>query len=120
MTITRPPAEVPAPARPEPLSSYARAYWARVRGGEMGSLPAVLAIVVLVAGFGLADRVLLMGPRPGRILESFEVALPRPRWDYDVRARPEFAELRGLLWARIREMVLADPSSDFFRRGESG
>ena len=65
----------------------------------------------------LADRVLLMGPRPGRILESFEVPLPRPRWDYDVRARPEFAELRGLLWARIREMVLADPNSDFFRRG---
>lgn len=59
MTITRPPAEVPAPERSEPLSSYARAYWARVRGGEMGSLPAVLAIAALVAGFGLADRVFL-------------------------------------------------------------
>jgi len=65
----------------------------------------------------LADRVLLMGPRPGRILESHAVPLPRPRWDYDVRARPEFADLRGLLWERIRAMVLDDPDSDFFRRG---
>jgi NitT/TauT family transport system ATP-binding protein len=68
----------------------------------------------------LADRVLLMAPRPGRILESFEVALPRPRWDYDVRARPEFAELRGLLWDRIRSMVTSDPASDFFDRGTGG
>ena len=63
------------------------------------------------------DRVLLMGPRPGRVLESHAVALPRPRWDYDVRAHPEFVALRGLLWERIRAMVIDDPESDFFRRG---
>ena len=65
----------------------------------------------------LADRVLLMSPRPGRILESHEVPLPRPRWDYDARARPEFTGLRALLWERIRAMVMEDPESDFFRRG---
>ncbi len=43
----------------------------------------------------LADQVVLMGPRPGRVLESHDVPLPRPRWDYDVRARPAFTELRG-------------------------
>ncbi len=64
----------------------------------------------------LSDRVLLMGPRPGRVLQSFDVPLPRPRWDYDVRARPEFAELRAELWGRIRDMVVSDPGSDFFRR----
>lgn len=64
----------------------------------------------------LADRVVLMGPRPGRILASYDVPLPRPRRDYDARARPEFAELRAELWARIREMVISDPGSDFFRR----
>lgn len=68
----------------------------------------------------LADRVLLMGPRPGRIVESHTVGLPRPRWDYDVRARPEFTELRALLWERIRAMVVDDPESDFFRRGGRG
>jgi NitT/TauT family transport system ATP-binding protein len=64
----------------------------------------------------LADRVILMGPRPGRVLAAYDVPLPRPRRDYDVRARPEFAELRAELWARIRQMVISDPGSDFFRR----
>jgi D-xylose transport system permease protein len=58
-TITRPPAEVASPAKPEPLSSHARAYVRRVRSGEIGSLPAVLAILVLVVGFGIADPVFL-------------------------------------------------------------
>jgi NitT/TauT family transport system ATP-binding protein len=64
----------------------------------------------------LADQVALIGPRPGRIVELFEVGLPRPRWDYDVRARPEFIELRNALWNRIRTMVTSDPGSGFFRR----
>jgi NitT/TauT family transport system ATP-binding protein len=64
----------------------------------------------------LADRVVLMGPRPGRILEIVDVPLPRPRWEYDVRARPEFIDLRNYLWNRIRTMVIADPNSDFFQR----
>ena len=68
----------------------------------------------------LADKVMLMGPRPGRILEVFDVALPRPRWEYDVRVRPEFVELRGLLWDRIREMVMSDPTSDFYQRAVGG
>lgn len=63
----------------------------------------------------LADKVMLMGPRPGRILEVFDVNLPRPRWDYDVRAHPEFIDLRNRLWERIRAMVLDDPTSEFFR-----
>ena len=64
----------------------------------------------------LADQVMLMGPRPGRILETFDVELPRPRWEYDAHSRPEFVELRNLLWDRIKTMVMSDPSSDFFQR----
>jgi NitT/TauT family transport system ATP-binding protein len=64
----------------------------------------------------LADRVVLMGPRPGRILEVIDVRLPRPRSDYDVRAHPEYIELRNYLWNRIRNLVISDPSSDFFHR----
>lgn len=59
MTLTRPPAEVVAPAKPAPLASYTREYWGRVRAGEMGALPAVLAIAVLAAGFGLAHPAFL-------------------------------------------------------------
>ena len=64
----------------------------------------------------LCDRVVLMSPRPGRIVESLEVPLKRPRFDYDVRATALFAEMRAHLWARLRDMVVNDPNSDFFRR----
>ncbi|WP_127090812.1 ABC transporter ATP-binding protein [Aquabacter cavernae] len=47
----------------------------------------------------LADRVLVMSPRPGRIVEEIKVDLPRPR-DLDTMSEPAFAELvrhiRGL------------------------
>lgn len=64
----------------------------------------------------LADQVVLMGPRPGRILEVIDVGLDRPRWSYDVRAEKRFIELRAYLWDRIRTLVLTDPESDFFGR----
>jgi NitT/TauT family transport system ATP-binding protein len=64
----------------------------------------------------LADRIVLMSPRPGRVLEVIDVPLPRPRWEYDVRAAPEFIRLRAYLWDRVREMVTTDASSDFFGR----
>ena len=73
----------------------------------------------------LSDRIVLMGPRPGRVLEVLDVDLPRPRWSYDIRAEPGYLELRNHLWQRIREMVLSDPASDFYGRdldrpGEKG
>lgn len=67
----------------------------------------------------LADQVVLMGPRPGRILEVIDVGLERPRWRYDVRAEKRFIELRAYLWDRIRTLVLTDPESDFFGRNLS-
>lgn len=57
----------------------------------------------------LADRVVLMRPRPGRVDEIIEVNLPRPRWEHDLRALPEFVTTRAHMWERIREMVSAQP-----------
>ena len=64
----------------------------------------------------LADRIVLMGPRPGTIDEILPVALPRPRWDYDFRATPEFLDRRAYLWQRIRGMVADQPE---FRVGRA-
>ncbi len=47
----------------------------------------------------LADRVLVMTPRPGRIIEEIAVNLPRPR-PFDVVANPEF----GAQVQRIRAL----------------
>ena len=65
----------------------------------------------------LADRIVLMGPRPGAVEEELSVSLPRPRWSYDFRAAPEFLERRAYLWERIRGMVADQPE---FRTAPAG
>lgn len=63
----------------------------------------------------LSDRIVLMGPRPGRIVETLDVDLDRPRWAYDARADDRYIKLRAYLSSRMRELVLSDPQSDFYR-----
>ena len=68
----------------------------------------------------LSDQILLMGPRPGRIVETLDIDLPRPRWDYDARARPDYLAIRKHLWSRLRDMVMTDPESDFYQARATG
>lgn len=63
----------------------------------------------------LSDRIVLMGPRPGRVVETLDVDLDRPRWEYDAHADERYIKLRAYLSARMRELVLSDPQSDFYR-----
>jgi len=56
----------------------------------------------------LADRVLLLSPGPGRVRRIVPVDLPRPRWEYDVRAHPDFAQIRAELWSALRGDLLAE------------
>jgi hypothetical protein len=51
---------------------------------------------------------------PGRIVEAIEIDLPRPRWTYDARSRPDYLYIRQHLSNRLREMVVSDPESDFY------
>lgn len=51
----------------------------------------------------LGDRVVLLSPRPGRVQESVDVPLPRPRQD-GIDRLPEFIELKEYLWQKLREM----------------
>jgi NitT/TauT family transport system ATP-binding protein len=51
----------------------------------------------------LADRVVVMTPRPGRIARVLDVALPRPRTmelEFDARFKAVSDEVRGLIFTR--------------------
>jgi NitT/TauT family transport system ATP-binding protein len=49
----------------------------------------------------LADRVLVMTPRPGRIIEEVKVEIPRPR-DFEVMGRPDFVDYVQRIRGRFR------------------
>jgi len=49
----------------------------------------------------LSDRVGVMSARPGQLIEIVETCWPRDR-DSTIVSRPEFGEVTGRLWARLR------------------
>lgn len=51
----------------------------------------------------LGDRVVLMTPRPGRVRETLDVPLPRPR-PPDLDKNPTVIELKEYLWQQLRAM----------------
>lgn len=52
----------------------------------------------------LADRIVLMSARPGRVEEVIDVNIPRPRNQEGIEQTPEFVELKEYLWSRLRDM----------------
>ena len=59
----------------------------------------------------MADRVIVMSRRPGRVLADIAVPLPRPR-RFDVITAPEFALLKREILALVREEALAIAASE--------
>lgn len=52
----------------------------------------------------LADRIVIMTARPGRVKEIIDIDLPRPR-DADIRASSEFNIHRAQVWQSLRDEV---------------
>jgi NitT/TauT family transport system ATP-binding protein len=50
----------------------------------------------------LADEVVVMSPRPGRIVDHLQVSLPRPR-TYEMLSGDVFGALRDRIWRHIRK-----------------
>ena len=50
----------------------------------------------------LADEVLVMSARPGRIIDRIQINLPRPR-TYEMMATDVFGRLRDRIWRQIRK-----------------
>jgi NitT/TauT family transport system ATP-binding protein len=50
----------------------------------------------------LADEVIVMSARPGRIVDRLEVSLPRPR-TFEMLSGDVFGSLRDRIWRHIRK-----------------
>jgi NitT/TauT family transport system ATP-binding protein len=67
----------------------------------------VLVTHDLAEAIVLADRVLVMGRRPGHIKSEHAIDLPRPRSAADLRADPRFHELYDRIWLELKDEVMA-------------
>lgn len=54
----------------------------------------------------LADRIIVLTGQPGTVQAVVDVPLPRPRYEYDLRSRPEFGRIRHEIWSMLREGLL--------------
>ncbi len=61
----------------------------------------------------LSDRIVIFSARPGRILETLNVDLPRPRWtnDEQVKASPAFIEHRLHVWRLLKQQLAQSSAS---------
>ncbi len=59
----------------------------------------------LTEAIALADRVLLMTARPGRIVRAERVDIPRPRNIFQIHENPEFRRLYSEIWNELRVQV---------------
>jgi NitT/TauT family transport system ATP-binding protein len=51
----------------------------------------------------LSDRIIVLSARPGRIKDTFDVDLPRPRNALSVREMPEYSKLFSRIWHSLGE-----------------
>jgi len=55
----------------------------------------------------LADRIVVMTGRPGKIKSEYRVHLPRPRVLVENRGQPEFVSLRQSIWGQLKHDMTA-------------
>ena len=55
----------------------------------------------LTEAIALADRVVVMSARPGRVREVVEVGLPRPRDIFNIQTHPDFRALYDRIWEHL-------------------
>lgn len=51
----------------------------------------------------LADRIIVLSARPGKVKETIKVGLPRPRWQYEAELSPELLKIRHKIWDLLKE-----------------
>jgi NitT/TauT family transport system ATP-binding protein len=55
----------------------------------------------------LSDKIVMFSARPGKILTTIDVDLPRPRWqnDEEIKASPAFTRYRQEIWHLLKREV---------------
>ena len=53
----------------------------------------------------LADRIIVMSARPGRVKAELRNTLPRPR-HVDIQLSPDYARLKSTVWSHVQEELL--------------
>lgn len=66
----------------------------------------------------LADRIVVMSARPGRVKAIVENTLPRPR-HVKIQLSPDFAQLKGEIWGCVEEEILNQMSAPAAFSGEA-
>jgi NitT/TauT family transport system ATP-binding protein len=61
----------------------------------------------LTEAISLSDRIVVMSQRPGTIVRSFDIPLPRPRDVFSIQGDPAFARVYDEIWASLRGEVMA-------------
>jgi ABC-type nitrate/sulfonate/bicarbonate transport system ATPase subunit len=51
----------------------------------------------------LADRVVVISFRPGRVKEIVNIDLPRPRFEHDLKSLPAFGDLHERIWRLVKD-----------------
>jgi len=65
----------------------------------------------LIEAITLADRVVLMSARPGRIKSIEQIAIPRPRDVFKIHEDPQFRSAYERLWQQLRPEVTLSESA---------
>ncbi|HXH06045.1 MAG TPA: ABC transporter ATP-binding protein [Vicinamibacterales bacterium] len=82
------------------------------RIGETTQLTILFVTHSIDEAIYLSDRIVAMGTHPGRTIREFQVELRRPRYAYNFRAEPSYAQIRGEIWKLLeRELSKADEES---------
>jgi NitT/TauT family transport system ATP-binding protein len=72
---------------------------------ERRRITVVLVTHDLAEAITLADRVLVLTRRPGRVRASYDISIPRPRRADEIRRLPEFHRLYDAVWQDLRDEV---------------
>ncbi len=74
--------------------------WREVRAGAPRTM--VFITHSIEEAIALGDRVVVLSPRPARVRDVVEIAIPRPRTVEKVIEHPSFVELRERCWRLLR------------------